>query len=496
MRTRKSIIEVVVGVGVPALVIGSILLARMRGLKEANKAGYTVRDPTLDSQISQEKLTSSGATYEVLETHVAYSFDDAILLAKNELNQAKAVSKKDSLKTLVSELEDIKRTGKIQQNEKYPTAIRAAHLQHDSTVRLLVSTGADVNSRSFDGTTLLMTVAYKGRPATVAFLLNRGANVHTKNDFDRTALFNAAEGGNESIVELLIGKGANVNARRIDGMSALMIASEKGFNKIVDLLINSGANVNEIDNEGLTAFELAKINKHSNVMKILTFHGAKQVKQDFSASAPKGFTYYDAISLIEKEMLVCSDSKKKTYLARYKSSIERIIQSPDEIKNFDHGGGEALIFATMFGHYSVVKILVNGGVNVNACDATGMTALWHAIGFRRKLISELLIANNADVNKSVEGMGGMTILMWAAANNSPSIVSLLIDKGADINSKDYHFYTALMHASLFGHEKIVRLLLERGADKGKEGDRLTPLRIAIDEDYTIIENLLRQYGAK
>jgi len=76
--------------------------------------------------------------------------------------------------------------------------------------------------------------------------------------------------------------------------------------------------------------------------------------------------------------------------------------------------------AARIGNISLVKNVLEKGVDVNTFDAEGATAL-----------------------------------MVASINGHIEIAKLLIEKGADVNAKDIDGYTALNYASLFNNTDIV-----------------------------------------
>ena len=52
-----------------------------------------------------------------------------------------------------------------------------------------------------------------------------------------------------------------------------------------------------------------------------------------------------------------------------------------------------------------------------------------------------------------------TALIFASINGHDKVVNLLLEKSADVNAKTNQDWTALMGASYNGHDKVVKLLL-------------------------------------
>lgn len=76
----------------------------------------------------------------------------------------------------------------------------------------LLDQGADPNSRRLTGTTPLFFAAQGGHLDVVKILMKTGASVDTPSADGGTPLFVAAQGGHVKIVRELLDCGANVNA--------------------------------------------------------------------------------------------------------------------------------------------------------------------------------------------------------------------------------------------------------------------------------------------
>lgn len=125
---------------------------------------------------------------------------------------------------------------------------------------------------------------------------------------------------------------------------------------------------------------------------------------------------------------------------------------------------DELIKSAGLGRIDEVKTLLDQGVNINARDAKGQTALiW---GIRNIDIERLLIEKGADIN--AYDKNGRTALIQAvfaySVSGSLNIVRLLIEKGANMDIRDENGNTALMYAVSAPYADVVRLLIEKGAN--------------------------------
>ena len=94
-------------------------------------------------------------------------------------------------------------------------------------------------------------------------------------------------------------------------------------------------------------------------------------------------------------------------------------------------------------------------------------------------------------------MNGINSLFAAAKSGHREMATFFLDRGDNPNVQDSEGLTALMHATENGNINIVILLLKREADIGiKAADGRTALTIASQKGYKIIEELLKDAGAK
>jgi ankyrin repeat protein len=114
---------------------------------------------------------------------------------------------------------------------------------HIEIVKLLLSSGADVNASTPSGTTALLLAAPKGNAALVKLLLDHGAQVNARNERGFTPLMQAgaSDSKNVEVVRLLIAARADVKAKTTDGETVLAWASKLGQTAIVKALKEAGA---------------------------------------------------------------------------------------------------------------------------------------------------------------------------------------------------------------------------------------------------------------
>ena len=152
---------------------------------------------------------------------------------------------------------------------------RAAIKGQADQVKVLISSGADVNFRH-GGWTVLMFAAREGHDKIAATLIENGADPNAKGWQEETPLTISAERGHTEVAKVLLNKGANVNDRTKHGDTALMYSSQYGHPIIAKLLLDAGADVRVKDTDGDTALALAKLKGHAEIVQLLKKAGATE----------------------------------------------------------------------------------------------------------------------------------------------------------------------------------------------------------------------------
>ena len=111
----------------------------------------------------------------------------------------------------------------------------------------------------------------------------------------------------------------------------------------------------------------------------------------------------------------------------------------------------------------MIPALLHVGIDIEARDARGHSALVLASYNNRVSTTALLLANGAAVDGAGDDRGN-TALMGIAFKGYRTIVPLLIEAGAEVDRRNGAGQTALMMAALFGQTAIVDMLVAAGAD--------------------------------
>jgi|GEM_PF-4255434 len=148
-----------------------------------------------------------------------------------------------------------------------------------------------------------------------------------------------------------------------------------------------------------------------------------------------------------------------------------------------------LLNAVKKNNFNKIEKLLDNGININAQDKSGKSALLIACLRGYTDIAELLLKKGANIN--FRDNQGNTALIIASENGNNEIIKLLINNKINIDSKNFNSDNALHKAVLNGHLDTVKILINNNADiniKNKYGN--TPLILCIDNDRFDILKLL------
>jgi len=291
----------------------------------------------------------------------------------------------------------------------------ASARRHPEMMQLLITKGADVNARSTDrdyqrhvtaegrpksldsgGFTPLLYAARENCMACVDVLLKNKADIDLPDPDGVSPLLLAIMNANWDLAKQLITAGADVNQWDIFGEAPLLTAVDlrnrvdggrasidptntvKGI-AIVNLLVEHGADPNmqlffkpanvrggsTTFTRGTTPLIRAATNGDLEVVKILLAHGADATVYMADRQTP----IHAALAGRATEPQVL-EMIKVLQKAGADVNVIALVNHPEEIR-----GGTALHYAVRKRYKEVIKLLASFGVDMNAVDQDGLTAL-------------------------------------------------------------------------------------------------------------------------
>lgn len=128
----------------------------------------------------------------------------------------------------------------------------------------------------------------------------------------------------------------------------------------------------------------------------------------------------------------------------------------------------------------------------NARSGDGFTPLHFAAFFGQESVARLLLEHHADAAAIANNAMQVMPLHSAAAGRNLAIVRALLEHGAPVNARQQGGWTALHAAAQHGDQPTLELLLKYGANpNAKNDDGKTPDQIALEKGHLEIAERLR-----
>uniref|UniRef100_A0A0G4ICG8 Uncharacterized protein n=1 Tax=Chromera velia CCMP2878 TaxID=1169474 RepID=A0A0G4ICG8_9ALVE len=249
----------------------------------------------------------------------------------------------------------------------------------------------------------------------------------------QTALMKAVSMKNREAAQMILSDGADINAKQVSGDTALTAACRKPQWEMVGFLVEEGADVDVV----------------------VEFENVKALQ------------------------IACKAAEKQLDTRALKDLVTKTSELADlKISAREDFVAESLVHFFCWHEFEELLLLsLSWGVDIDAVDVDGSTALMIAAARSKPHYVKLLIENGADIHKEDEF--GDNALLYALPEgddlppdpqeqsfiSSPrTILDILLDRGVDINFRGSIGKTALHLAVDWGVTEIVRFLVERGAD--------------------------------
>jgi ankyrin repeat protein len=145
------------------------------------------------------------------------------------------------------------------------------------------------------------------------------------------------------------------------------------------------------------------------------------------------------------------------------NAVRALLKSGIDVNAPQGDGATALHWAVHYDDIATADLLLRAGASTNAANDLGVTPLYLACTNRNATMVEKLLAAGANPNARL--LNGETMLMNCARTGSALSVKALIAAGARVNlTEPEHDQTALMWAAAEKHPDVVHLLIDAEAD--------------------------------
>ena len=350
--------------------------------------------------------------------------------------------------------------------EGEPVLLSAARSGSVETVRALLESGADIAARDrFYGQTAVMWAAIENHPAVIAELVDRGADVNARaHILEGEPTWRYGKDSRNGINGEAL-QNFNTNFSK-GGLTALMYAARQGASDAVRMLVDKGADLATTDPDGYSALHIAIMNAQFDTAAALIDKGADVGQPDRNGQTPLYalvdirsllWTYNRPTPRSQTEI---GTMELAALLLGKGAAVDAKLTGP--ARRPLGGGGHALagrgatpfLRAAVTSDLPMMRLLLEKGADPAITTPNGHNALHAAAGLRWNETTmstavaegfateedsiaaiELLLERGLDINAA--DSNGFTAMHGAAERGANRIVKFLFEEGGrlDVSSK-------------------------------------------------------------
>jgi ankyrin repeat protein len=333
------------------------------------------------------------------------------------------------------------------------TAARTGNVE---AARVLLNHGAAVDSReSWHGQTALMWASAQKHPEMIKELIAHGADVNARSNTVKWERQNTAEPREKWLP--------------LGGFTPMLFAAREGCAECVPVLAAAGGDLNVTDPDGLTPLISALINGHYDVAGALLAKGADPNIADRTGRTPLYAAVDDhtmpqsnrpSPKEIDNDMTSLDAIKA---LLAHDANVNAVLKSQQPYRTkLDRGddtmlgaGTTPLVRAAKAGDFVVMKLLLDKGADAKLASR-GINPLMAAAGIGTKeedttgrfktqsdIIESIKLCLAAGLDVNAADTTGRTAIYGAALQGFDQVVQFLADHGATLDVKDRQGRTLL-----------------------------------------------------
>lgn len=341
----------------------------------------------------------------------------------------------------------------------------AARLGDAAALQALLDSGANVNAKDTAAeTTALMVAVRENHPEIVKLLIAHGAEVNAATRVGEKPPMRAPNAGGGSH-GAGINRGGVPERGQQDptpgGLTALLYAARDGRLEIAKMLVAAGANVNQAEANQITPLQMAIENDHVEVAKFLMDSKAEINSADYwgrtplwlavemrnldvNKTADNGVDRASVLTLIAA--LLDRGANVNARTTEY-PPIRRFIMPLNDISWVDITGQTPFFRAALSGDVTTMKMLLDKGADPKIATQEGTTALMAAAGINwaggqtytespASLLEAVKLCYEKGIDVNAANSMGLTAVFGAANRGSNDILEFLYEHGAKLDIKD------------------------------------------------------------
>lgn len=307
-------------------------------------------------------------------------------------------------------------------------------------------------------------------------LLKLGINVDSVDNKNENAFFLATRSENKELISIFL-QNCNVNLdhKNINEETVLSILALNGIrnSQLIKLYLKKGANPNIVNKDGKSIIEIL-------IEIILHLQNKKEIDSEYESLINNNAEYPTVLEII----LSNSDINLNGYNSRgeplffdaivhFNFKLFKLLRIKNINLNQKDKDGNNIIFKLMEYNYknlikdkklylNTIKSLINSGVDINAKNKEGLTALHIAVGEKCEHTLRLLLELRADC--FVTDNKGRTIMHTCIWKNTSKYFNTIFHYNKEIiNTPDSFGIRPINYAAFMGKKALVTKMLDNGA---------------------------------